>query len=457
VDLVERLRSVCREVSTDPEDLAGSTRDQWAMAAQVAQAPEAVARPAGSAEVAAVLAVCSEAGVPVTPAGGRSGVCGGAVPVHGGVVLDVRGVAGVVCVDRTSLLVDVGAGTFGDVLEAELRETHGFTLGHRPQSLRISTVGGWLACRSAGQYSTRYGKIEDMVAGLDVALADGRVIRTGGAPRAATGPDLTQVFVGSEGTLGVITAARLRVRPAPTAEGRAAYGFDSFTEGVETCRRILQRGATPAVLRLYDTAEAARAFDHTGALLVVLDEADPVVVDATLRVVGEEAASGGHPLGPEPVDRWMASRDDAYDVEALARQGIVGDTMEVAAFWSALVPLYERVTTAVRAVPGTVWVSAHLSHAYGDGACLYFSLAGQGTGWYVPAWDAAAAAVLAAGGAVSHHHGIGLAKARFLPSGLGSAHGVLVDLKHALDPAGVLNPGKLSLPDPFGDVGWPTP
>src|SRR5262249_22532180 len=146
--------------------------------------------------------------IPVTAAAGRSGVCGASVPVHGGVVLDMTGLAGIVDVDTTSLLLDVAPGTFGDLLEAELRSDHDLTLGHWPQSVALSTVGGWLACRSAGQLSTRYGKIEDMVLGLDVALADGRVIHTGGAPRAAVGPDLDQLFVGSEGTLGVICGAR---------------------------------------------------------------------------------------------------------------------------------------------------------------------------------------------------------------------------------------------------------
>ena len=458
MDLIARLGSVCPEVSTGPDDLAGAARDRWTMVSDVAHLPEAVAHPDTADQVAAVLAVCTDARIPVTPAGGRSGVCGGAVPVHGGVVLDLRRLAGIVSVDATSLVVDVAAGTFGDLLEAELRDDHGLTLGHRPQSMGISTVGGWLACRSAGQYSTRYGKIEDMVAGLDVALADGRVVRTGGAPRAATGPDLTQVFVGSEGTLGVITGARLRVHPAPTAERRAAYSFESFADGADACRRMLQRGATPAVLRLSDEGEAARSFGRAGSVLVVLDEGHAGAVGATMRLVDDEVAAAtprAESLGTEPVDRWMAHRDESYDVEELARQGIAGDTIEMAAFWSDVVPLYERVTAAVRSVPGTVWMSAHLSHAYRDGACLYFTLAGQGAGWYVAAWDAAAAAALTTGGALSHHHGIGLAKARFLPAALGPGHGVLADLKRALDPAGVLNPGKLGLRDPFGDVGWP--
>jgi len=441
-------------VSTDAGDLTASAHDRWAMAASVARIPDAVARPATTPEVAAVLALCSQAGVPVTPAGAGSGVCGGSMPVHGGVVLDLRGLAGITSVDDRSLLADVGAGTRGDLLEAALRADHGLTLGHRPQSIAISTVGGWLACRSAGQYSTRYGKIEDMVVGLEVALADGEVIRTGGAPRAATGPDLTQLFVGSEGTLGVITGARLRLHPAPAAERRAAWEFDSFAAGVDACRRIMRRGATPAVLRLYDEAESQRSFDRAANVLVVLDEGDALLVDAVLAVVAEECA-GAAELGTDPVDRWMATRDDTYDTAALARQGIVGDTMEVAAPWSMLVALYEGVKAAVGGVPGTVWTSGHLSHAYADGACVYVTIAGNGGAWYVPAWDAAAGAVLAHGGALSHHHGIGLAKARFLPAALGGGHQVLVDLKRMLDPTGVLNPGKLGLPDPFGDIGWP--
>ena len=160
----------------------------------------------------------------------------------------------------------------------------GYTLGHWPQSMDLSTVGGWLACRGAGQYSTRYGKIEDMVIGLEVVLADGRVVHTEGhGPRAATGPNLTQLFVGSEGTLGVITEARLRIHPLPPAQERRAFGFTSFAAGLEACRRILRRGATPAVLRLYDTTESARNFDQPDTnVLVVLDETDPALLAATM-------------------------------------------------------------------------------------------------------------------------------------------------------------------------------
>jgi len=465
--LVDALRSACASVSTELDGLVETGRDWWPLAmAWALDASEpgratVVAQPGSVEEVAAVLRLCNEARVPVTTAAGRSGVCGASVPVHGGVLLDMTGVAGIVDVDDQSLLLRVRAGTFGDVLEDELRLTHNVTLGHWPQSMNLSTVGGWLACRSAGQFSTRYGKIEDMVVDMEVALADGRVVRTGtGGPRAAIGPDLNQVFVGSEGTLGVISAATLRVHPAPTADRGAAYGFASFLDGLEACRRILRRGATPAVLRLYDEAESQRNFDVSGkCVLLVFDEGDPALIDAVMKIAGEECA-GAERLDDGLVDHWMSERNDVSALEALIRREIVVDTIEIAARWAELGPIYDDVRAAVGSIEHVLVVSAHQSHAYSDGACLYFTFAGrppvdERDRFYVGVWDAATRAVLARGGALSHHHGVGLNRSRFVRSALGSGFDVLVALKQALDPHGILNPGKLGLPDPFGEVKWP--
>ncbi|HEY5012109.1 MAG TPA: FAD-binding oxidoreductase [Acidimicrobiia bacterium] len=464
--LLGRLADACSAVSTDPATLSESSRDWWPLAMHWALGQEvparagAVARPSGVSEVAAVLRVCADAKAPVTVAAGRSGVCGASIPVHGGVVLDLCGLDGIVDVDRTSLIVDVRAGTFGDVFEDALRADHGLTCGHWPQSIALSTVGGWLACRGAGQLSTRYGKIEDIVTGLDVVLADGRTIHTGGAPRAAVGPDLTQLFVGSEGTLGVITGARLRAHPVPPAQQRAAYGFAEFTDGLDACRRILQRGATPAVLRLYDSAEANRSY-QTGerAVLLVLDEADAALVDATMAIVAQECAAA-EPLDDGMLDTWLAHRNDVSALEALTRRGIVVDTMEIAGRWRDLPRIYARTREAILAVDGALVASAHQSHSYLDGACLYFTFAGNPGGagpdrFYRAAWDAGTRAVLAEGGALSHHHGIGLNRSRFVREALGDAFDVLVATKHALDPGGILNPGKLGLPDPWGSPVWP--
>ena len=463
--VVGRLRDACAVVSTDAAILSESSRDwwplamHWALGQHVPALAGAVVRPAGLDEVAAVLRVCADAVVPVTVAAGRSGVCGASVPVHGGVVLDLCGLEGIVDVDRTSMVVDVRAGTFGDVFEDTLRADQ-VTCGHWPQSIALSTVGGWLACRGAGQLSTRYGKIEDIVTGLDVVLADGRVIHTGGAPRAAVGPDLTQLFVGSEGTLGVITGARLRVRRVPPAQQRAAYAFASFTDGLDTCRRILQRGATPAVIRLYDSIEANRSY-QTGerAVLLVLDEADSGLVAATLAIVAEECAAA-EPLDDGLLDQWLEHRNDVSALEALTRRGIVVDTMEIAGRWRDLPRIYERTREAILAVEGALVASAHQSHSYLDGACLYFTFAGNPGAsspdvLYRAIWDAGTRAVLAEGGALSHHHGIGLNRARFVRDALGDAFDVLAAVKQSLDPKGILNPGKLGLPDPWGGPGWP--
>jgi alkyldihydroxyacetonephosphate synthase len=467
--LLERLRGVCASVTTDPATLSEASRDWWPLAmiwaldGEVASRAAAVAAPTSATEVAAVLRLCNDAAVPVTAAGGRSGVCGASVPLHGGVVLDLCDIFGIVDVDTDSMVLDVRAGTFGDVLEDELRTSYDVTVGHWPQSIDLSTVGGWLACRGAGQYSTRYGKIEDMVVGIDVALADGRTITTGGAPRAAVGPDLTQLFVGSEGTLGIITGARLRLHPAPRAQRRAAYGFPSFEAGLDACRRIMRRGATPAVLRLYDSIEGQRNFETGDDVhpLLVLDEGDDRVIDAAMSVVREECDWSSDLDGNDLLARWLEHRNDVSALEALISRGYVVDTMEVAARWRDLPGIYAAATDALRQVEHTMVASAHQSHSYPDGACLYFTFAGQPPpdgreAYYRAAWDAGTRAVLEHGGALSHHHGVGLNRARFVREALGDAFDVLVAVKQSLDPRGILNPGKLGLPGPFGSSpAWP--
>jgi len=480
-ELLAELASCC-PIDTDPATLAEHGRDwwpialHWALEGEVPALPSVVARPATVDEVSALLAVCDRAGVPVTAAAGRSGVCGGSVPVHGGVVLDCCGLTGPLVVDDASLLVDAPAGVFGPDLEDELRGSHGLTVGHFPQSMALSTVGGWVACRGAGQYSTRYGKIEDMVAGLEVVLADGRVVRTGAmagaGPRSATGPDLTQLFVGSEGTLGVITGARLRAHPLPDAERRAAFGFASFADGLEALRRTLRRGATPAVLRLYDERESARSFEVDGSnVLVALDEGDEAVVGAAMGILGEECLRAGAAVLEEAlVGRWLEHRNDVSALEAVTRAGIVVDTVELSAPWSSLARLYEEAVASVGALDGCLVVSAHESHAYLDGACLYFTFAGRAAGaaagagaeepgwaerFYAAAWDRLMAAARRCGASISHHHGVGLVRGRFVAEALGGGYAVLAGLKAALDPSGILNPGKLGLPSPYGEVPEP--
>lgn len=467
-DVLRRLEGACSSVDTGDGERVRAGRDWWPLSVVWAvegtnpALPAAVATPADVIEVSAVLEICQDARVPVVPFAGRSGVCGGSIPVFGGVAMDLTGLTGITGVDDTSLLVDVRGGTFGDDFEEELRSAHRLTAGHWPQSIALSTVGGWVACRGAGQYSTRYGKVEDMVAGLEVVLATGEIVHTGGrAPRSATGPDLTQLFVGSEGTLGVITSVRLKVHPAPPAERRAVYGFPTFEAGLEACRLVMRRGATPAVLRLYDAAESRRNFEvEDTAVLVVVDEGDPALIDAVMGVVAEECRDAER-LDDAIAARWLEHRNQLPALDSLVRAGIVVETIEIAGTWSALPGIYRDAVEGLQAIDATITASAHQSHAYTDGACLYFTFAGRpaspgreaAESYYRRAYDAVTAATVASYGAISHHHGIGLNRARYLVGHLGPAFAVLQAVKEALDPNGILNPGKLGLADRFGAVG----
>ena len=360
VPVDDALLAELREVCEDDESTAEASRDwwplsmHWALAGKVPKKAAVVVRPTDARQVSEILRLCNARQVPVTTSGGRSGVCGASVPLHGGVLLDLTALRGVVSVDDESLVVEVLPGTFGPDLEDHLRPL-GLTVGHFPQSFDISTVGGWVACRGAGQYSTRYGKIEDMVVGLEVVLADGTIVRTGGAPRAAVGPDLNHVFVGSEGTLGVITRVWLRCHPLATSERRAAFGFVDFASGLDACRRILRRGGTPAVLRLYDGPESKRGQGGDGSVcvLLVLDEGDVASVDATMHIVDEECLStpGCHPRDVELVEKWMHHRNDTSALQALTRKGFVVDTMEITAPWARLSEIFDATRAAMLAVP----------------------------------------------------------------------------------------------------------
>jgi alkyldihydroxyacetonephosphate synthase len=464
--LIGRLTAICETITSDA-DTAAASRDwwplamHWSLAGSVPQRAAAICRPTTTEHVADVLSECSAAAVPVTAAGGRSGVSGASVPVFGGVVLDLTAMHGIIEIDAVAGVVEVWAGTFGPDLESELRRQCAMTIGHFPQSFDIATVGGWVACRGAGQYSTRYGKIDEMVVGLEVVLADGTVVRTGHGPAAAMGPDLTHLFLGSEGTLGIITRVWLRAHPVPTHERRAAYTFGDFESGVEACRLILRRGATPAVLRLYDAVETQRSHGGDGSrcALLVLDEGDIGLVEAVLGVVEDECAAAT-PASDELVEQWLAHRNDTQALQELTRGGFVVDTMEIAAPWSRLGAIFSEARAALMGVPHARVASCHLSHSYLDGACLYFTFAAAPPpdlidATYVAMWDAGQRAVLAAGGNLSHHHGIGLNRARFMAESMGSSLGVLQSLKDSLDPGGILNPGKLGLSSPFGETPWP--
>lgn len=250
-----------RRVSVRPTDLAAYSRDMWPRLLLGVQAgaplphlTNFVVWPETADEVAAIVKLARARSTPIIPYGGGSGVCGGVVPLRGGITVDLKRMTAMSGIDREDLIVDVEAGLNGERFERALNH-RGYTFGHFPSSIYCSTVGGWLATRAAGQMSTKYGKVEDLVAGVTVVTGRGEIIHTDELARASSGPNWTQLLVGSEGTLGIITSARLRVHLAPELRLLRGFEVDSVADGVEAIRRVMQRGLRPAVVRLYDEVD----------------------------------------------------------------------------------------------------------------------------------------------------------------------------------------------------------
>jgi alkyldihydroxyacetonephosphate synthase len=458
---IERLqRELGPIVNTDLEARRQSGGDSWVMAEldrfenAPRALPSAVLEPGTTEEVSRALALCRALRVPVVPVGGGSGVCGAIEPSESCVTLSTRKLAGLRRLEPTDLLAVFGAGTMGDQAEA-LLTPHGLTLGHWPQSIALSTVGGWVATRASGQFSTAYGSIEDLVLALEVVLPDGTVLRTRETPRAAAGPDLRQLFLGSEGTLGVVTEVTFSVRTRPETSRGQAFHFDSFRAGLEPVRRALRAGFAMPVARLYDPRESRRNFrdfvPRDRALLLLLHEGPSAAVASEMEAVSRLCReAGGSATDAAVVDHWLGHRNKVASFRSFLEQGVVVDTIEVAATWTRIGPLYDGVVAALSRVPGVLAATAHSSHSYRSGTCLYFSFAArpddrkQLRATYAACWDAVLSATLAAGGGIAHHHGIGRVRRPWLADEIGEAGvGVLRAVKRALDPDGLLNPGNL--------------
>jgi alkyldihydroxyacetonephosphate synthase len=448
---------------------------------QVDHPPDLVLRPRSEAEVAAALDWCAEAGVALVPFGGGTSVVGGVEPAVGsgagrgggaaggqggfaGVVsLDLSALAGVTEVDPVARAARVLAGTTGPALEEALAP-HGLTLRFYPQSFQRSTVGGWLATRAAGHFATGATHVDDLVESIRMLAAAG-VSESRRLPASGAGPSPDRLALGSEGTLGVITAAWLRVQPRPARRARATVAVPSFEAGAEAVRSILQAGLAPANCRLVDAAEAAMTGTlATGeaVLLLSFEAISPgLPIDAELAVALDLAAqAGGRANGSAASDAadaggaWRAAFLRApYLREAMVLLGVLAETFETAVTWDRLDTLIAEVRAAVgdalSRVCGGGTVTCRLTHAYRDGAAPYFTvLAPARRGGELAQWSeikaAAAEAILASGGTITHHHAVGRDHRpwydRQRPDPFAHA---LRAAKAALDPGGILNPGVL--------------
>jgi alkyldihydroxyacetonephosphate synthase len=430
-------------------------------------APDAVVSPASHAETLALLRICDERRIAVVPFGGGTSVVGGVQPERGAhtrvIALDLARSAGLLDLDEISLLATLGAGTTGPQAE-ELLAAHGFTLGHFPQSFEYASIGGYAATRSSGQASRGYGRFDELVHALRLATPVGD-LRLGRSPASAAGPDLRELFLGSEGAFGVITEVTVRVRPLPAATSYGAWTFPDFAAGASGLRELTQRGIRPTVLRLSDAIETrvnAVMGGHLtrarGCLAVATfegadtAEADAVRVqtDAVLRRHGASAR------GEEPARSWErgrfaspALRDTLLDI------GVLAETLETATTWANLDALKAAVTSALTdaltAERTRPIVMCHISHVYPAGASLYFTVVAALTADPAAQWgrakDAASRAIGQAGGTITHHHAIGRDHRPYLEAEIGSLGvTVLRAVKNALDPHGIMNPGVLVPP-----------
>ncbi|MGI5156135.1 FAD-binding oxidoreductase [Microbispora sp. CA-102843] len=426
-------------------------------------APDAVVLPGSHDEVAAVLRLCAEQRVAVVPFGGGTSVVGGLAAARRGfagvVALDLARLNRLVSVDPVSMVAELEPGLRAPQAE-QLLTAHGLTLGHFPQSYEYATLGGFAAARSSGQASAGYGRFDDMVVGMTVATPRG-TLEIGRAPRSAAGPDLRQVFLGSEGAFGVITSLRLRVRRAPDVTAYEGWRFATFAEGTAALRRLAQQeGPPPTVLRLSDETETmvglakptdlGEAGRDSGCLLVAGFEGSPGDVayrrDRAAAVLVE---AGGVHLGPEPGEKWAQGRFSApYLRDSLLAAGATVETLETACFWSNLPRLYDAVRLALLGALGSPLVMCHVSHVYATGASLYFTVVtaqtGDPLGQWATAKRAANEAIVQAGGTISHHHGVGRDHREAYAAEIGDLGGeILRGIKERLDPAGILNPGVL--------------
>ena len=440
-------------------------------------APDAVLYPASNAEVDALLAVCTEESVAVVPFGGGTSVVGGIDALRGEfsavASISMARLDRIVDIDEESLTATVQAGVFGPDLEEAL-QARGFTLAHYPQSFEFSTVGGWVATRSAGQQSTGYGRIDENVFGLRCSTPNGPVeLRT--APATAAGPNPRQLFVGSEGTLGIITEATVRIRRVPKAVRADSWFFPDFASGSAALREMEQSGLNLDIARLSDVNETAFGLAQLGselqrkgvlAYLRARGITTPCLLvvryDGTASDVRARRSQGrsivrrhkGVNLGAVPETSWEKHRfSTPYLRDQLLREGMIVETMETSAPWSKVNELHDTITAGIEkamADRGTpAFVLCHVSHLYATGCSLYYTVfAKQQVGAEIAQWkalkSAASDAIVAGGGTITHHHAVGTDHAPWLPAETGQTWlRMLRAAKAEVDPTGIMNPGKL--------------
>ncbi len=398
--------------------------------------PDAVVYPKTTEEVSRTLEIANKYGIPVYIFGGASGVVDSATPYEGGFALSTLRLNKIV-IDKENRVVTAGAGVIGGKLE-QILNSQNFTLRHIPQSLYCSTVGGWVATASSGQYSTGYGNIEDLVVSLKVVLANGEILDEVKTPRRA-GPDLKKIFIGSEGTLGVVTEATFKIFELPSEQIHLSFEYPTLHDALLDARKFIT--LRPVLMRIFDIEESLRYFESEKFSLIMIFEG---AGSSEKAKEARRISSGKEVEGYTQI--WMNKRFDVSDISRIMPLGFIFDTIEIACFWKDAERIYDTVISGIRRISGTVMVSAHASHFYENGLCFYFTFVGlpdDPVYYYREVWRTAMETSLRYGGNITHHHGIGRLRKHWLPRELGGYYSLVKDLKVMLDRRNILNRGVL--------------
>ncbi len=460
--IIDRLKNALGsdKVLTDTASLQSRAHDYWVVAnlrswrGDDLPVPGCVVRPTSVEDVQTIVRQATETKTPLMPFGLGSGVCAGVAPDAGVILLDLSGLNRTRYIDDTNMLASFDAGKNGLEAEQDVAKQN-LTIGHWPQSIALSSVGGWVSTRASGQFSTAYGNIEDIVYDIEAVLPNGDLVTLGKAPRAAAGPDLRHILMGAEGTMGVITGVTLSLRNAAEKRAFSAFYAPSMAAGFEMQRQLVQADWHPPVMRQYDWPEVDRLFkDHLrgeDALLLMVHEGPASRVDAERAATDEIAKRLGLASADAGVaEHWLEHRNHVPNWQDLFEQTIIADTVEVAAKWTEINAVYEATVAALKEVPGVVNASAHSSHVYQTGINLYFTFAALNDDpqemekIYFKCWDRVMTATAKNGGGIAHHHGVGRLRKPYLTHDLGdNGVALLRTVKSAVDPAGIMNPGNL--------------
>lgn len=430
----------------------------WRAAGNELKIPSLLLTPTNTAQVSETLKICSAYKVPVVTRGGGSGTQGGATTLYGGVVLDTRNLNSVQEVNETSLTMTAEAGVGGMQLEAAANE-RGLMVPHYPASAAMATLGGYLAARGSGVMSTKYGKAEDIVLSAEVVTADGTVVESLSVPNHANGPGLLQLFVGSEGTLGVITRATMRLEPLPEVRLFQVFEFPDVATGLEAGRRIMTRRLDPTVVRLYDAAATERSLRGTGHdltgvnMIVMVDGYADIATVQLQRIINTCTELGGVVRGEEEGRHWWDHRYDFYRPPHQPSYPQMYGTVETVTTFDNIAALYEakRCHITEKYMAYGAQYTAHFSHWYPWGVMIYDRFYIDNAPEDPQAclrlhnriWAECSRINLAHGAPLNEHHGIGFKLGWLMRQQSEARFKLLMDLKRQLDPKGILNPGKL--------------